>query len=316
MEYVRLGSDGPLVSRIGFGCEPLGGTDWGPVDVSGIRAAVREAVDAGVTLFDTADVYGLGLSEERLAEALDTRRHQVVVATKGGVRWRWAGTSRRAETRRDNSAAAIADAVEGSLRRLKLERIPLYFVHWPDGRTPVEETMAALLRCVEAGKIGWIRCSNFSSAEVTAALARAPVAAVQLPFSLFDRRAVPALEDARHRGLLTVAYGCLARGLLGGRYSRATRFDPTDRRSRLPPLSVAEERLLEHLGHRASAAGLRPAQAALQWVLGSGLVSAAVVGIKSVAQLRENLAALDERIDFSGLVEDAALPPRSAHAPR
>ena len=232
MDYVTLGADGPLVSRVAFGCEPLGGTDWGRIDVDEVKHAVREAVHRGVTLFDTADVYGLGLSEERLADALGDDRTRVVIATKGGVRWdsRPAG---RASTYRDTSPAAIVSAVEASLRRLRLEQIPLYQIHWPDGRTPIEDTVEALARCVEAGKIGYVGCSNVSSAEVDASRAVATLTSVQLPLSLLDHRSLGLVQTMQQHRIGTLAYGCLAQGLLSGRYPNGTRFGADDRRSRL-----------------------------------------------------------------------------------
>ena len=289
MEYVPLGAHGPAVSRLAFGCEPLGGTDWGRVDAQEVAAAVREAYACGVTLFDTADVYGLGRSEELLADALGDLRTRVVIATKGGVGWRSPAGGGRAGTFLDTSPAAIVRSLEGSLRRLRLEQIPLYQIHWPDGRTAIEDTVDALARCVESGKIRGIGCSNFSVQDLAAASGRAALASIQLPFSLVHRDTAATFEEARRRGITTLAYGCLAQGLLTGKYGPDAVFGKDDRRSRLPHFASDHSAVRDTLGQVSREIGRSEAQVALRWVLDSGLVSSAIVGIKSVQQLRENL---------------------------
>jgi myo-inositol catabolism protein IolS len=293
MEYVTLGADGPAVSRLAFGCEPLGGTDWGQVDEHEIMAAIREAYERGVTLFDTADIYGLGASEVLLADALGDLRTRVVIATKGGVRWRCIPGDVRAATFLDTSPAEMVESLEGSLRRLRLEQIPLYQIHWPDGQTAVEDTVDALARCVESGKVRFIGCSNFSAQDLAAANRRAPLASIQLPFGLIHRDTAATFAEARRRGMTTLAYGCLAQGLLTGKYGPDAVFDADDRRSRLPHFATDQSAVRDRLAQVSRQVGRSPAQVAVRWVLDSGLVSSAIVGIKSVQQLRENLGVFD-----------------------
>ena len=144
------------VSRLAFGCWAMGGHGYGTVDDAESIAAVKKALELGINFFDTADVYGFGHSERILSEALDSRRHDVVIATKFGVSWDDSG-----KTRKDCSPKRLVEALEGSLRRLRVECIPLYQIHWHDGITPVPDLMETLLRCREAGKIRYIGCSNF-----------------------------------------------------------------------------------------------------------------------------------------------------------
>lgn len=133
MEYTKLSNFNCQVSRIVFGCEPLGGTDWGTVDLKMASRAVVRALDLGVNFFDTADVYGLGQSEKVLADALGVRRHDVIIATKFGVAWRDCGGD-RAVTYRDSSPRRVTEAIEASLRRLRLESIPLIYMCARHGR--------------------------------------------------------------------------------------------------------------------------------------------------------------------------------------
>jgi aryl-alcohol dehydrogenase-like predicted oxidoreductase len=295
-ERVTLGRSGPAVSRLAFGCEPLGGVDWGVVDTAEICAAVGEALDHGIDFFDTADVYGLGRSEERLAQALGARRHDVVIATKGGVAWR-AVRGGRAETWFDGSAKWLRTAVEGSLRRLRLDTIPLYYLHWPDPAMPVEASLDALRALSDAGMIGHIGCSNFDAAQLRAACAVAPVAAVQVHYNMLERSVEDGLIDvAREHGVGVAAYGPLAQGLLTGGYGRGARFGTDDRRSRLPHFAAdALERGLrtvERVRRVAADRGATPAQVAIRWVLDRPGISAAIVGIKNRRQLADNVGAL------------------------
>jgi aryl-alcohol dehydrogenase-like predicted oxidoreductase len=225
MRYTTLGDSGLIVSVVGLGCNNLGRPNSATVDLPGTQAVVDAAIDAGITLFDTADVYGgKGRSEELLGEALGKRRDEVVVATKfgggmGGVNgpdWEARGSRRY-----------IRRAVESSLRRLQTDYIDLYQYHSPDGVTPVEETLAALSELVDDGKVRYIGSSNFSGWKVVEAdfIARAAGSSrfisAQNHYSLLERAAekelVPAC-DAYGVGILP--YFPLANGLLTGKYRR------------------------------------------------------------------------------------------------
>ena len=182
MKYITLGKSGLNVSRICFGTWQFGG-DWGSVDRGDAIAAVRTALDEGITFFDTAQAYGFGESEELLAEALgdDIHRDDVIVATKGGLRRVDGGVER------DSSPEFLREGVEESLAHLGVEAIDLYQVHWPDRTTPFEETGAALKQLKDEGKIRHVGVSNFSPAEMEELSRAVEVETDQPPYNLFNR---------------------------------------------------------------------------------------------------------------------------------
>jgi aryl-alcohol dehydrogenase-like predicted oxidoreductase len=295
MEYAELGRSGLRVSRVGFGCEPLGGTDWGAVDAREAEGAVRRALELGINLFDTADAYGLGRSEEALSAALGERRHDVVIVSKFGIAWEQQPGG-RARTWKDASPGRVARALEGSLRRLRVDRLPVYLVHWPDPATPLEETLEALARCVEQGKVGHVGLSNFGAHAVRRAHAVLPLAAVEAEYSLLSRGAeAELLPTCGELGVGVLAYGALAQGLLTGKYGVGAAFGPDDRRHRLPGFrGPGLERGLAAaaaLGEAGEASGASPAQMALRWVLGHPAVTSVVVGAKTARQVEANAAA-------------------------
>jgi 1-deoxyxylulose-5-phosphate synthase len=225
MRYTTLGDSGLKVSVVGLGLNNLGRPNSATVDLPGTQAVIDAAIDAGITLFDTADVYGgQGRSEELLGEALGKRRDEVIVATKfgGGM-----GGVNGPEWEARGSRRYIRKAVESSLRRLQTDYIDLYQYHSPDGITPVEETLAALSELVDEGKVRYIGSSNFSGWKVVEAdfIARAAGSSrfisAQNHYSLLERAAekelVPAC-DAYGVGILP--YFPLANGLLTGKYRR------------------------------------------------------------------------------------------------
>ena len=290
----------PELSKICFGCEPLGGADWGKVDVSAIADAVDRALEIGVNFFDTADVYGLGLSETRLSEILGPRRHDVVIATKGGMSWQLLASGGRATIRRDSSPEYLCSAVEASLRRLRVERLPVYFIHWPDPGTDIRTTFECLAGLQEAGKIGWVGCSNFDAGQVRLACEVADVAFVQLPVNILGEDLQPAMLQLVHeKDISVVAYNVLANGLLTGKYGPDASFLENDRRSRLPLFQGdtyrhALERVLE-ISVAAGAEGLTCAQYSIANVLKRAEVTSAILGIKNRQQIEENCAFLAQK---------------------
>jgi len=287
----------PDVSKICFGCEPLGGADWGEVDLVEIAGAVERALELGVNFFDTADVYGLGLSETRLAEILGSKRHDVVIATKGGLSWQPSNSGGRSAISRDGSPDYLRGAVEASLRRLRLDRLPVYFIHWPDPKTELRTTFECLTRLQDAGKIGWIGCSNFSADQVRMASQVAKVSFLQLPLNCL----VGGLDHDMHsiaieKEIGIVAYNVLANGLLTGKYGTDARFSDNDRRSRLPLFKgeayVRALKLVREISAVAEAAGLTCAQYSIANVLMRPEVTSAIIGIKSRRQVEENCAFL------------------------
>ncbi len=211
MEYVKLKNTDLVVSRIGLGCEPLGGVDWGYVDERAAEATVYKALDLGINLFDTADVYGLGLSETRLSRALGPHRHQVTIITKFGVNWKRVPGLERAVTFRDSSPTHVVEALENSLRRLRLDCIPIYCIHWPDPKTPICDTIEVLQKCQQQGKIRYIGLSNFPLDLVRQVHSISPLGAVELQYNLLNRELEAEITACYAEiGVSVVAYGMLA----------------------------------------------------------------------------------------------------------
>lgn len=291
MQYAQLAGSTLRVSRIGFGCWPIGGHGWGPVDDSVSVAAVRAALDAGINFFDTADVYGFGHSEEILARALGDDRHDVVIATKFGVRWDLAG-----RTRRDVSLGWLDEALHASLRRLRLERIPLYQIHWPDGVTPLEHVVERLCRYRGAGKIGAIGCCNCTPEQIARLAAAGPIASMQTAYNPVDRAAETGVFAAcRDAGIPIVTHSSLAQGLCSGTHGPGSTFAGDDVRSRSPYFNgayAANMAVVARMRAVAQRHGATPPQVALGWVLHDPQVASALAGIKTPAQLRENVRVL------------------------
>jgi aryl-alcohol dehydrogenase-like predicted oxidoreductase len=293
MDYCQLGQTSINVSRIGFGCGPASGYDYGQVDEAEWRLAVLAALENGINFFDVADVYGFGRAEEMLSEALGDRRHEVVVATKCGLAWDHQG-----KVRRDLSRKNVLRSVDASLRRLRLDVIPLYQIHWPDPLTPVEETLEALAQCQKQGKIRCLGVSNFPYDLLRQAHAVCPLQSEQVAFNLLcrepEREIFPWCKSA---GVSILAHSGLARGFLAGRYAPGDGNRFSDTRKSSPYFSSeggAEKQGLLDAIRRIAAEASRPfSSVAIRWMLDHPDPSVALIGIKSRAQLMENLQAED-----------------------
>ncbi|CAH2032334.1 aldo/keto reductase [Trichlorobacter ammonificans] len=279
------------VTRLGLGCWAIGGHGWGVVrDEDSIRA-LNCALEKGITFFDTADAYGLGKSEALLASVLGRKRHEVVIATKGGVKWDDSG---RVWT--DISPVSLQQSLENSLRRLQLDVIPLYYIHKPDNVTSIQDSVAALERFREAGKIVSIGVANFSPEQLLEALDVAPIKVIQLRFNLFERHLLERYEKicSKHKVKL-VAWGVLADGLLTGKFDKNTVFGPDDHRSRMPDFigSRFKENLecVSSLAQFAIERGITLNQLALRWVLDVAEFTLPLFGAKTDSQIEENVRA-------------------------
>ena len=230
MQDVRLGTTDLQVSAIGLGTWSYG-SDWGAVDVAGATETIDRALQLGINLFDTAQAYGFGEAEQVLADALwrRVRRDEIVVATKGGLRME--GT----RLVRDASPGWLREGVEQSLRHLRTDYLDLYQVHWPDPRTPLEESAAALAALVAEGKVRHVGVSNYD-AEQLAELGRfMNVETLQPPYHLFRRQIeADVLPYCAAHDIGVLAYGPLAHGLLGGKMTAETTFSPGDWRAQSP----------------------------------------------------------------------------------
>ncbi len=272
MEQIQLGSSGVTTSRIGLGTWAIGGWMWGGTDEQESIATIRAAVERGVTLIDTAPVYGFGRSEEIVGKALaaDGLRARVQIATKVGINWR------DGKPYRDARPARIRKEIEDSLRRLRTDFIDLYQVHWPDLETPIAETAGILEELRREGKIRVIGVSNFSPAQMSSFQAVAKLDAVQSPYNLFEREIeADVLPYARSAGLTVLSYGALCRGLLSGRMTPTTTFEGDDLRNVDPKFqgtrfreyldAVEELKALAHRRFDHSVLAL-----AVRWVLDQG----------------------------------------------
>src|SRR5579864_2660290 len=228
MEQISIGSTALKTSRIGLGTWAIGGWQWGGTSEAASIATIRAAVERGVTLIDTAPVYGFGRSEEIVGKALAEGglRERVQLATKVGLAWQ------DGVIYRDSRPARIRREIEDSLRRLRTDVIDLYQVHWPDLETPFAETARTLDDLRHEGKIRAIGVSNFSPAQMDAFRAVTPLDAVQPPYNLFEREIeADVLPYAQRTALTVLSYGALCRGLLSGRITAATRFEGDDLRN-------------------------------------------------------------------------------------
>jgi aryl-alcohol dehydrogenase-like predicted oxidoreductase len=296
VEYTTLGKAGPPISRVGFGCGPASGYDYGPVDEAEWCAAVRLAVERGVTFFDVADVYGFGRAEELLAQALGEKRHDVVIATKCGLAWNTAG-----KVRRDLSRQSVLRALEASLRRLHLDSIPLYQIHWPDPAVSIEAVMETLARCQDEGKIRNLGVGNFSLDLLERAYSVRPFASQQIAFNLLSREAenelFPWCESA---DVSNIAHSGLARGFLAGREPSERPFSGTDTRRNSPYFSpcgqLEKAQLLNVIREASSSTGKPLPSVAIRWVLDHSQIGSVLVGIKTRKQAEENLEAVGWRL--------------------
>jgi aryl-alcohol dehydrogenase-like predicted oxidoreductase len=303
MEYRQLGRSGLRVSTITLGTMGFGGTGWaspiGNLDVAGARRQIDICLDAGVNLFDTADVYSSGLSEQILGEALGTRREDVLIATK--VR----GDMGEGPNDGGLSRYHIIRAAEASLRRLGTDHIDLYQVHEWDGLTPLDETLAALDALVSSGKVRYVGSSNFTAWQLMKALWTSDrrgyesFVSEQIYYSLQARDAETELVPiAIDQGLGILVWSPIAGGLLSGKYRRGQDAPEGTRRFEgwtEPPVHD-EDRLyatIDELVQIGEARGVSAAQVALAYTLAKPAVTSVIVGARTEDQLRDNLAAAD-----------------------
>jgi len=292
MRKATLGN-GLEVGRIGLGCMGMSAFYTGAgTDEAGAIATIHRAIDLGVTLFDTAEMYGPYLNEELLGRALAGRRDQVVVATKfGTILHRGDGTRGL-----DGSAENVRLAVEGSLRRLNTDHIDLYYQHRMDPGTPVEETVGALAELIAEGKIRHYGLSEAAPATIRRAHAVHPVTALQTEYSLWSREPEQEiLAVVRELGIGFVPYSPLGRGFLTGTIRSLDQLDESDFRRYNPRFegdNLAKNiGIVERVDAVAAEVGAKPGQVALAWLLAKGDDIAPIPGTKRVAYLEENVAA-------------------------
>jgi len=311
-ERRRIGRDGPEVLAIGLGCMSLSGT-YGTSDDAAAIAFLQRAVDLGVDHFDSSDMYGWGHNEELLGRALKGRRNRVVIATKFG-QIRPPGGANGVNGRPEY----VQQACEASLKRLGLDVIDLYYQHRVDPNVPVEDTVGAMSRLVEQGKVRFIGLCEARPERLRRAHAVHPIAAVQSEFSLLYREEATetraAIEDL---GISFVAYAPLGRSLLAGVVPDFANLAEGDTRTRHPRFegeNFARNRaLVERVEAIAADKQCTVAQLSLAWLLAQGPDVLPIPGTKRIERLEENLAALDVKLTQEELDSIAeAVPPGAA----
>ncbi len=290
----RLGDGGPAVGAIGLGCM---GMSWaysaGARDDAASVAVIQRALDLGVTLIDTADVYGPFTNEELVGRALRGRRDEAVVATKAGLVVADANTYR---IERDGRPEHLAAACDASLARLGIDVIDLYQLHRPDPSVPIEDSVGALADLVAAGKVRHIGVSEVTLDELARADATHPVATVQSEFSLWTRDPLAdILPWCQANRVAFLPFSPLGRGFLTGRYRSADTFESGDFRASNPRFTAeamqANLALADRVTDIAAGLGLTAGQVALAWLLAQGDQVIPIPGTKRVAYLEENAAA-------------------------
>ena len=295
MPQVQLGQDGPMIGVQGLGC--MGMSEfYGETDQAESRLTLERAIELGISMFDTADMYGVGANEEFLAPFVAANRERVIIATKFGYR-------RTPESPDDwsidNRPDFIRAAVDRSLQRLGVEVIDLYYMHRRTDSVPLEESVGAMAELVDAGKVKWLGLSAVSASELRAAHAIHPIAALQSEWSIFTRdieqEVVPAAAEL---GVTVVPYSPLGRGMLTGQ-AFATSLADTDARQQFPRFSAenraANMRLVARIEDIASARGVSAAQIALAWLYAQSrklkVKTVPIPGTRKRSRLQENVAA-------------------------
>ena len=303
MEYVLLGNSGLNVSRLGMGGCPMGGYNWGQVYDDDLLEAVRFAVNNGITMFDTADTYGLGHSEEILGKALGEKRKDVVIATKFGVRYL------NGQSFYDNSSGYIEEAVVGSLIRLKTDYIDLYQIHYRDSKTPIEVVVEKLLELRQRGLIRFFGLSNIYHEDITELLPyKNEFVSFQNEYSLATRKNERIIQEiAKTLELTPITWGSLGQGILSGKYNKDAAFGTDDRRSRDVYVNFHGDKILKNLEIVAVLRSIAstydkpiPA-AAIRFILDYMKQSIVLVGVKNSKQLESNMEALNWELSLGDI---------------
>ena len=299
----QLGNSDLHLTPIGFGAWAIGGGNWdfawGAQDDSESIRAIHQALDEGINWIDTAAIYGLGHSEEIVGQAVGSSSHKPLIFTKCSMRW-----DAERKIYRSLKAASVAEELEGSLRRLGVETIDLYQIHWPNPDEEIEEGWAELARQQKAGKIRWIGVSNFNVAQMKRAQAIAPITSLQPPYSML-RPAIEAeiLPFCLENGIGVINYSPMVSGLLTGRMSaeRVAAMPHDDWRRKAvefnEPRLSRNLKLVEVLREIGAAYGVEPGVVAVAWTLHHPAVTAAIVGGRSGEQVKGLAPALHFRLN-------------------
>ncbi|WP_433852622.1 aldo/keto reductase [Stenotrophomonas nitritireducens] len=320
MKTRTLGRNGPTVSALGLGCMGMSAFYGGRGDDAAAIAVIHRALERGVTLLDTADMYGPHTNEVLVGRAIADRRGQVFLATKFGIRLDPSDPQARGV---DGRPEYVQAACEASLKRLGVEHIDLYYQHRVDPAVPIEDTVGAMARLVEQGKVRWLGLSEAAPETIRRAHAVHPITALQTEYSLWSREPEEngVLATVRELGIGFVPYSPLGRGFLTGAIRTPEDFDADDYRRHSPRFQrdnfARNLALVEQVRALAAARGVSAGQLALAWVLAQGEDLVPIPGTKRLAYLEENLGALDVALDADDLARiDAVFPVAAAAGAR
>ncbi len=313
MKMRKLGRSGPEVSAVGLGCMGMSAF-YGGADEAQSIAVIHRALDLGVTLFDTAEMYGPHTNEVLLGKALKGRRDEAFIATKFGINRQPDGSAIT-----DGSPANVRRAVEGSLSRLGVDHIDLYYQHRIDPNTPIEETVGAMAELVKEGKVRFLGLSEAAPATLRRAHAEHPITALQTEYSLWSRDPEDELLGVvRELGIGFVPYSPLGRGFLSGEIKSIDDLAPDDFRRTNPRFAGDNFQknldLVAAVGAIAADKGVTAAQLALAWVLAQGEDLVPIPGTRRISTLEQNAAAADIVLTPDDLARIEAVFPRGAAA--
>ncbi|MEJ6949459.1 aldo/keto reductase [Natronospora cellulosivora (SeqCode)] len=294
MKYKKIGND-LEVSAIALGTWAMGGNYFGATDDSQSIRTIEAAIDSGINLIDTAPAYGRGHSESIVGKAIKGKRDKVIISTKCGLTW----ANEDAKTLRNLKAESLRKEIENSFTRLGTDMIDIYFIHWPDPDTPLEETLGELNSFKEAGKIRYIGVSNFDLELLKKASNIAEIDCIQPRYSILDRDIEGDILDfCREKQIEILSYGSLAGGILTGKYTEESQLKEGDKRSKFyryfkAPYRSKALKLVEVLKRIAENHNSPVSHVALNWVRQQEGITSALVGAKTVGQAKENAAAAD-----------------------
>jgi aryl-alcohol dehydrogenase-like predicted oxidoreductase len=295
MEYRILGKSDLSVSTIGYGAWGIGGEPfWKTEGEENSIRSIEKAIDSGINFFDTAPVYGFGYSEELLGKALHSKRKEVIIATKCGLRW---GKEEIKAIEKRATRESILEEIDLSLQRLRTDYIDLYQVHWPDDDTPIEETMDTLLQIQTAGKVRFVGVSNYSVDQMKESLKYGQIVSLQPMYSMLERDIeAEILPFCVENDIGIICYSPLASGVLTGKYNENTKFEDWRGHGIIGNFTgdvfVSHIKKVNEITKIAQKKGKTTAQLAINWLLHQRGVTTAIVGVKNPDQVEQNTGAV------------------------
>lgn len=318
MEHRKLGNTDIQISAVTFGAWAIGGWLWGHHDDAQSIEAIHTALNHGVNTFDTAPIYGFGLSEKLIGKALGKQRDKCIIMTKFGLRWDYTGPEKPryfrtvdneghpAEVFKHASADSIIKECEQSLKHLGTDYIDLYQIHWPDAQTPISESFAAVEKLLTQGKIRAAGVCNYSVDQINEAQKTVELASLQTPFSMVNRAtADDQIPWCKEHNLGVVVYSPLQRGLLTGKIKPGHKFEHGDHRKEnqfFTPGNIEKaDALLEQIRPIAENHGATLAQIVINWTINQPGITSALVGARTTKQARENAQAVNFKLSQNEL---------------